>query len=257
MLVSDVVSEVVRLVNNPTKSANAMVWIRNALREVLGRGRWQFTIRDRVRQLASSSTNGPLFLPHPSDHLETIEPILYRQDITISSAISIVEVPTLPVATTGDPYYYVFQLSGGSDGWQIPTEPWRWDMSLPLRLQTKDYRIQEYGLELHPRFAAGGAIWHRYYSKLAIPQECNEVVPLPDQFVYKIMVYGAARHGLIGEDDYDRLNYAERMFETGIREMREWDNRRQIANIADRADSQIPYEYTPFGTGQFPPNFAV
>jgi hypothetical protein len=74
----------------------------------------------------------------------------------------------------------------------------------------------------------------RYYRKLTIPTATTETIDLPDEFVYRLSVYGASRHGLLGEDDYDRLQYAEAQFRNALREMTVKDGRDKVANAGKR-----------------------
>lgn len=256
MLVSDAIAEIVRLVNNPNKANEALLWLKHTLREIWGDGRWQFHIVNKTRQLPSSNGVDPQYLPFPVDFDELEEPIFYRTDTTIGSTISVATTAVDP-ATVGTAYTYVFQLTGGSDGWMNPSAPWRADYVIPLLKQQCDYNVREYGIEFSPKFNAGGAIWIRYFKKPPIPQHTTDSIPLPDQFVYRLAVYGAARHGLVREDDYDRLQYAKLEFAQALKEMREWDNRRKIANMTNRMTSHLQSPYADYGPGVFPPNFAM
>mgnify|MGYP006279446431 FL=1 len=245
------------MVNNPNKTSEALLWLQHTLREIWGDGRWWFHMTSRTRQLPPYDGSNPLYLPFPTGYDELIEPIFYRTDTVIGSSITISDTSPLPAGTAGLSYSYAFQLSGGDDGWTIPTKPWVMDYVLPMRLQDADYSVKQFGIEFAPKFNAGGAIWISYYENPTIPTLTTEAIPLPDQFVYRLAVYGAARHGLIGEDDYDRLQIAKAEFTQALDEMRIWNNRKKIANASPRAASQMPGRYYDYSPGMYPPNFSL
>ncbi len=220
MLPQAAVDEIVRIINNPARSTNAFLWLQETLREVQGRGRWKWLLNSGVCNLYAS-------VALPDDYHEAVDPIIYDP------------------ATTA------------TDAWAVPTTPWDWSIMQRLEERRGHYAVDRFGLNFSTAFS-GGSIWLDYYRKITVPTTVGEStdLDLPDTFAYRLAVYGAARHGLIGEDDYDRLNQAKEQFETALSEMRQWDARRGIANRVSGLQNTAGLLSAPDGP-MFPSNYSV
>lgn len=201
MKLSDVIPAVVSLVNNPNKTTEAFTWVKETIREIGGDGRWNFLIKHQTRAFPSST----YFLAKPTDCREIIDPIFYDSELS------------------------------PADSWATPTAPWVFDKMGVFRLQSGDYRLSSFGIEFSSAYSSG-AVWVSYYRNILLPTSSGDTndLDLPDDFAYRLLVSGAARFGLIGEDDYDRLAYVHKEFERAKAEMRAWDSRRGIANMQKR-----------------------
>lgn len=196
MLPSEAISEILRVINNPARTTEAFLWLKEALREVQGRGRWKWLISSAVRNASAN-----LYLPLPTDCNELLDPVVWDSAGT------------------------------ATDAWVAPTTPWDWSQKMTLKNAENRYQVNQFGINFASDITVG-SVWVDYYRNITMPASSseNKALDLPDQFCYRLAVYGAARHGLIGEDDYDRLNQAKEQFETALSEMRQWDARRGIAN---------------------------
>jgi len=202
MKLSDVTSDVVAMVGNPNKTTQAFTWIKETIREVAGDGRWNWLLKSQTNAFPSTT----YYLAFPTDCREIIDPI------------------------------YIDTSLSPSAGWATPTAPWIFDRVGALRLQSNEYRISTFGIEFISTYSTGG-IWLNYYRDVTLPTSSGDTsdLDLPNDFAYRLLVYGAARFGLVGEDDYDRLRFAQAEFEKAKAEMRAWDNRRGVANMSKRA----------------------
>lgn len=243
MLLSEAKTAVAAVVNNP--SIDATEWIKSTLREIGGRGRWFWLVKHVVAPVAP-------YLALPTDLHEIYEP-LYLD----TSATSLVYITTtsLPAGLLLSPYSTTLQ-AGTVATWTTPSAPWLFELKYRMERGKGHYRVSSFGLELHNAFTSGGQVWMSYYRNITIPTATTEALDLPDDFVYNLIVYGAARHGLLQEDDYDRLRYAQDMFESTLKKMVEWDSRRKVANGWEAMRSRTPYQ-APLDVLIWPSNFSV
>jgi len=189
------VSEILRVINNQNRSTEAFIWLCDTIREIQGYGRWQFCRKEVKRTFAR-------YLPIPDDFDEVRSPILI--DATGTATAS----------------------------WVTNTTPWEDEDMSRLFAQKGDFRIDDLAnITFHSRWTTGSVLL-RYYRKITIPTSAasTDAIDLPEEFVYRICVYGAARHGLIGEDVFQRLQHAERMFSTANSDMLVKHGRSKIAN---------------------------
>jgi hypothetical protein len=116
--------------------------------------------------------------------------------------------------------------------WAEPLNPWEEEDVFLLKAQKGDYRLDPDYFVMHTRWTRG-VLRLRYYRQILVPTSASSTtaIDLPEEFVYRLCVYGAARHGLIGEDDYDRLTAAQGVYQNALNEMQQKDARRKLANV--------------------------
>lgn len=131
-------------------------------------------------------------------------------------------------------------LTPTTSNWAPVDVPVNWEDYNKLTLQRDDFRFDDASSQLviNTRWTTG-PIRMRYYRKFTIPALTTDALDLPDQWAYRLSVYGAARHGLIGEDDFDRLAVAEGFYQNALREMREHEARRKVANSSRQLGGAI------------------
>jgi hypothetical protein len=194
MLALTAVSEILRVINNQNRASEAFLWLQEILRELQGLGHWEYHRKQQQCPIAA-------YLALPTDFDELISPVF------VDSATTLVP------------------------GWQSVTTPWKVENFPKLTFQKGDIRIDATNLMFHPRWSTG-AVLLTYYRKITIPATVTDAaaLDLPDEFVYRLAVYGAARHGLLGEDDFERLQYAEAQYQQAISQLKAKDARLKIAN---------------------------
>lgn len=202
MLVSAAINEILRVVNNLNRRTEALLWLQETLREIEGISRWRFTRTEKIHSWAQRFTL-------PTDFDAIIDP-LFLDSAYVASATELATADAL--------------------GWMTPDASWEEEDCNALKWQRGDYRVDNSTLTLHQEWTSG-TLRLKYYRKLTIPTAITETIDLPAEFVYPLIVYGASRHGLIGEDDYDRLKYAEMQFQMAISRLKEKDGRDGIANV--------------------------
>jgi hypothetical protein len=219
-------TEVLRVISNQNRSTEATRWIQEAVREVQRRGRWNFLQISAVRDM---------------------------DDVIPADATALVGNEII------EPLFIDTAQSGIGTAWIMPTAPWKFDEINRLYTGKGDYFIdQTLGIVFSGQWRdLGGGVWINYYRTLDIPTVDAVEIDLPDMWVYDLVVYGACRHGLLGEDDYDRLKIATARFESAIKEMKEWDSRRGIANAARRLGQDSSSTFGIEGGNPWGANFSI
>lgn len=217
----EVIPSILDLINNPNKSLEAKEWVRETLREIAAYGRWNYLMTSKIHITGQQ-------ISFPDDWRETLDPLYI------------------------DTSYDITAMSGD---WETASI-WTFENLQRLRLQNFDYKIMNgQGIVLNTRWT-GGAIWMDYYRDMTITpiptyqasegspvlpyNPALEILDLPRDFAWKLLVYGAARFGLVGEDDFERLRYAEQKFAEALADMKAWDSRRGVANMKARLAGITP-----------------
>lgn len=222
MLPAEAVSEIVDVVNNRNRTGSAFTWLKATLYEIQRQARWNFLLKDATIPFARS-------VALPTDAWEIVEPVYLDTAMTTAGT------------------------------WATPTAPWEFEKVRWLRTDKGDIRTSNFGIEFNTRWTTG-TVWLKYYRSIVIPATAaaTSALDLPEAFVYDLVVYGAARHGLTREDDYDRLKIAEEKYSKALYEMTVWDNRRKSANgILTMTDHTNPALSTGDGTPIWPANYSI
>lgn len=222
MLVSEAITHILDITNNktPAKSITALEWLKSTMNEIDRRTRLMFWC------LRTYHTPLDTVLSKPTCK-EILDPIALDTSVA-------------PVA---------------NGVWTLTTTPPDYTQVLPLRMQSSDYTTSQFGIEISSKWQ-NGMVYVDTIRSLTIPLIVAETIDLPDMFVYDLIVYGSARHGLIREDDYDRLQWATSKFEQVLQDLIQWDSRQGIANIRSRLRTHnvlgdtLPYPV-------FPSNFSL
>lgn len=217
MLVSEAIDHIQDIIQNrnATKATRALEWLKSTMNEIDRRTRLTHWA------LVTYSTPFAITLTKPTCK-EILDPI--------------------SLDTSVAPTY--------TGVWTVVTTPPDYTQVLPLRFQSSDYQTSQFGIEISSKWQQG-MVYVDTIRSLAIPSIVAQSIDLPDMFVYDLAVYGAARHGLIREDDYDRLNWATQKFEQALADFVQWDSRQGIANIRSRMRTQnilgdtLPYPVFP------------
>lgn len=230
MNIAQIQAEILRVVSNQNRSSNVLTWVQQAMREIQARHRWWFLQTDVIRPVAD-------YLALPSDCEEVIDPLFIWDGSNAPTPGNItITTTTLPDGARGILYTpVVLSATYAGSAWGTPSEPWEFEKAFQLYKHKGDYRVSNFGIEFHDRWHqyTSSYVWLKYYRNMTIPTTTSEELDLPDPYVFRIALYGAAKYGLLSEDDYDRLQYAQQQFELAVKEMREWDNRKRVANAAD------------------------
>ena len=285
MKLSDVIPEILRVVNNPARAGSAFTWVKETLREIGASGRWNWLTHYLVRNFEQN-------VALPADCHEIFEPIFLDpsaaplpgavpfnvEDYSLAIGTAVYDKlgnlvgdddatgaldATLLVAAgytaagadaQGQPFMVYLHDDGTiplalsfAGVWQAPAVIWKFEQVAHLRLQGFDYTLirnrptPQEGVSTTTTIVFStrwttGTIWLNYYRNIVMPTGAGDTndLDLPDEYAYRLLVYGAARHGLLGEDDYDRLKYSEQMYQQALAELREWDGRRGVANMNKR-----------------------
>lgn len=224
-------SEVLRVVNNTNRVTEGTLWIQETIREIAARNpRLYHLVTDKVKDFAQTMS-----LTQP----------------TVSG------VTTAVVNEIIEPVFLSTSETTTWTDWTVPSTPWVWENTYMLESHKGDFQLSAArGLEFHSRWTVG-KIWLRYFRKMNIPTLDADVIDLPDDFVYRLIVYGAARHGLIGEDDYDRYNVAEAQYQEAFRQLIEWSNRAGDANRINVQKARGLYDSNPSTLWPFPSNYSL
>jgi hypothetical protein len=214
----------------------AFNWLTATINEIQRRGRWFWCYEEFTTPFPTPIVQGQnSYVTMPPQMREIIEPIFL--DATFSGALP---APTKPST------------------WSTPTTPVMTEYVNKLRVQGMDYHISSFGIEFSSKWSTGliYLCGYRFINKPVSVDNASEFIDLPDDFVWDLAVYGSARHGLIREDDFKRLEEARRIFETAYSQMVTWDARHGIANASERmaAHSSV-YEATPYPV--WPSNFSL
>jgi len=227
MLISTAINEILRVVNNLNRRTEAFIWLQETLREIQSISRWRFTKTEKIHSWAQRFTL-------PPDFDAIIDPLFIDTAYTVSAT----ELATADAL-----------------GWMTPDASWEEEDCSQLRWQRGDYRVDLTTLTLHQEWTSG-VLRLKYYRNITIPTSSSstDAIDLPAEFVYPLIVYGASRHGLIGEDDYDRLKYAEIKFQATITRMKEKDGRDGIANVDQLAGGPANPSLPSY---PFPSNYSI
>lgn len=289
--VATAISEILRVINNRNRQAEALLWLQETLREISGYGRWKYLLCDVVTAFDRA-------LPLPPDFDEVCDPVLVNYSgsgigvnflktsdtkptitgtcpdgttsITVTvggesySAIvngtkwSCAVTSDLPIGThtvtavsnAGAVEYSRDQLvidptvtTPVSSVWAPQKEPVDLSQIYELRAQRGDYRVEDGFLVIASQWSSG-LVKMQYYRKTRIPASATDgTVDLPDEFAYRIAVYGAAKHGLLGEDDYERLATAQTIYQSALMDMVQKDARRKISGAGHILGQPAPCLY--------------
>lgn len=196
MNVTELIPEVLAVINNRSKTNSAFMWIKNTLNEIASLGRFNFLYKEQVRDYDVS-------MSLPNDCNEIIDPLF------IDSGIPLV-----------------------GTSWTDLASEWDYNTSYPVKLQDGAYSVINNKL-VFPNTLYNGVIMLPYYRNIILPSSISDTteIDLPSDFVYDLIVYGSARHGLLQEDDYDRLQWAEQRYSLSIERLIAKDGREQVANM--------------------------
>ena len=275
MLISDFQAEILSVVGNQNKSTSVLLWVQSTMREVRAKARWGWLNTFKIRDWPS----GLIAMPLPDDFAELKDPLFQNTTLTAPGAYAgiwdsttaytsgsvvycsldgkfysavITNTDNPPSADTGTNW-----IPTNNPVWQEADPRWNLEKQGIIRFQRNDYQVdvQEKKLILTSVYnATSFVLGMLYYRKMNIPTALTGVqstIDIPEEFAYDIVVYGAARKGLLLEDDYARMKWCEGKFETALAKMVEDDNRRGVANMRKRLGSPYPVDqfYPQWPTG--------
>lgn len=275
MRVANVILPILRLVNNFNRRNEVINWINTVLNEIGAYARWGFLLKEVVAFVSGDRVElpsdwneirknvGVVRWGKPICHVYTVyhtgNNIVLRGYSNVNTVIrfnntdynvakgffnlSVGNVSNAGVYSVTGEYVYSYD--------QVNVDPLRNNVyydkwSLRRGLCGSDcYKLVEAYIDgglLCFKESLEDFVLFDYYRKIRLVNDEESTIDLPDEFVYNLITYGAARVGLMQEDDFQRLQYCEQKYQEYLSLMRVWDARRNIADGVVRLKSRSIYE---------------